>query len=46
MNQDYADICSRCKQPCTRVKVRLNSGVPCYLTSCCGVAPVAVRKET
>ena len=46
MNQEYTDICSRCRQPCSRLRVSVNNSTPKFVTSCCGVAPVAVRKET
>ena len=46
MNQDYADICSRCKRPCTRVIRRCFNNLRRYVTACCGAPPVAVRKET
>jgi hypothetical protein len=50
MNQtEYEDKCSRCGQPCTRVRVQLLKGAWTkvrYVTSCCEAKPVLVRRET
>lgn len=49
LTAQYIDACSKCKQPCTRVKVQiLQSGYPKirYLTNCCNAAPMAINPES
>lgn len=43
---NYIDHCSKCQKPCTRVKrISSRTGSARFVTSCCGVAPVAVEAK-
>lgn len=41
----YEDQCSKCKQPCTRVRRHRKDNGTIYVTSCCSAPPMAVKKE-